>query len=452
MIAVYRRAPVWPRSLSGYVSTFRFVRWKRRSADRVIDSVAFLRRIFRAFRYRDFRIMWIGACVSTIGTFVQQFAQSWLVYDLTKSPFYLGLDLFLGQLPFMLFSLVGGVLADRMDRRKMLLASQYIQMTCAFVLAILFFTHRVKVWHILTLSFLVGCGQSFGGPAYSAILPTLVGGEDLANAIAMNSIQFNLARIIGPTLGGLAYTALGATWCFALNGVSYIAVIISLLVIRVEFIAPKTRESIMDSMKEGIQFIRQREGLTPLVVLAFCTTLFGFSLTGFLPVIVQSVFHRGPQTYEVLLISSGAGSICGALTVAAITKLKGQGHVVVMTLLGLGGVTMAFAFSRWLPLSCVLLFFGGVTTMASASLMLSLVQNIVFDRMRGRVLSVYGLAFRAGIPLGSLALGRLIPIFGVSYALAGMGLILMCVAIYFLFVMKNTPTFRRRPEASPLAE
>src|ERR1700759_597949 len=157
--------------------------------------------------------MWIGACASTIGTFVQQFAQSWLVYDLTKDPFYLGLDLFLGQLPIIMFSLFGGVFADRLDRRKMLLASQYIQMVCAFLLAILFATHVVRVWHILALSFVVGLGQSFGGPAYSALLPTLVDGEDLSNAIAMNSIQFNLARILGPAIGGMAYTALGATWC-----------------------------------------------------------------------------------------------------------------------------------------------------------------------------------------------------------------------------------------------
>ena len=149
--------------------------------------------------------MWLGACVSTIGTFVQQFAQSWLVYDLTRDPFYLGLDLFLGQLPIMLFSLFGGVFADRLDRKKMLLSSQYIQMICAFALTALFATHTVRVWHILSLSFLVGVGQSFGGPAYSALLPTLVEPQDLANAISMNSIQFNLARIIGPTLGGLVY-------------------------------------------------------------------------------------------------------------------------------------------------------------------------------------------------------------------------------------------------------
>jgi predicted MFS family arabinose efflux permease len=405
----------------------------------------FFTRIFRAFRYRDFRIMWLGACVSTIGTFVQQFAQSWLVYDLTKDPFYLGLDLFLGQLPIMLFSLVGGVFADRLDRKKMLLLSQYIQMICAFVLATLFATHTVKVWHILTLSFFVGVGQSFGGPAYSALLPTLVDPEDLANAISMNSIQFNLARIIGPTLGGLAYTVFGATWCFALNGFSYIAVIISLIVINVRFVAPKTQMSVFQSMKEGIRFIRDREGLTPLVVLAFCTTLFGFSLTGFLPVIVRTIFHRGPGTYELLLVFSGAGSICGALLVAAIEKLKGQARLAVLALFALGLAIAGFAISRLLPVSCLLIFLAGAAVMASASLMLSVVQLIVVDSMRGRVMSVYNLAFRAGIPLGALILGKLIPILGASMAIAGFGLCLVGVAGYFLIVMTKAPTFNEEP-------
>src|SRR5882762_7958951 len=407
------------------------------------SSSNFLARTFRAFRYRDFRLMWTGACVSTIGTFVQQFAQSWLVYDLTKDPFYLGLDLFLGQLPFMLFSLVGGVFADRLDRRKMLLYSQYIQMTCAFVLAVLFLTQTVKIWHILTLSFVVGVGQSFGGPAYSALLPTLVGAEDLANAVSMNSIQFNLARVIGPTLGGLAYTVLGATWCFTLNGISYVAVIISLLVIKVQFIAPKTQTSVLKSMKEGIRFIREREGLAPLVVLAFCTTLFGFSLTGFLPVIVRTIFHGGPGTYELLLVFSGAGSVCGALIVAAMEKLKGQGRLALLTLLALGTITALFAFSKWLPLSCILIFLAGAAIMASASLMLSLVQLIVADSMRGRVMSVYNLAFRAGIPLGALVLGKLIPFLGVSVALAGFGVSLAIVAGYFLFMMRNVSAFQK---------
>jgi predicted MFS family arabinose efflux permease len=387
--------------------------------------------------------MWLGACVSTIGTFVQQFAQSWLVYDLTKNPFYLGLDLFLGQLPVMLFSLVGGVLADRLERKKLLLSSQYIQMTCAFVLAILFVTHAVKVWHILSLSFIVGIGQSFGGPAYSALLPTLVDPEDLTNAISMNSIQFNLARLVGPTLGGLTYTAFGATWCFALNGISFIAVIFSLLIIKVKFVAPKTHTSVLTSLKEGIRFIRDREGLPPLVLLAFCTTLFGFSLTGFLPVIVQTVFRRGPGTYELLLVFSGAGSICGALLVASMEKLKGQGRMVVLGLLALGFATTGFAMSRWLVLSCVLIFLTGMAVMVSAALLLSVVQLIVADSMRGRVMSVYNLAIRAGIPLGALLLGKLIPVVGISIAIGGFGLSLVGVAAYFLIVMTKMPIFQR---------
>jgi predicted MFS family arabinose efflux permease len=405
------------------------------------NATAGFARTFRAFRYRDFRLMWFGACASTIGTFVQQFAQSWLVYDLTKDPFYLGLDLFLGQLPIMMFSLFGGVFADRMDRRKLLLASQYIQMACAFLLALLFAFRVVKVWHILALSFVVGLGQSFGGPAYSSLLPTLVGPEDLSNAIAMNSIQFNLARIIGPTLGGLTYTTLGATWCFTLNGFSYLAVIASLFLIQVKFVPAKTTDSVLSSMKEGIRFIRQRDGMSALVVLAFCTTLFGFSLNGFIPVFVRDVFHKGPETYTLLLVCSGAGSICGALAVATSERLKGQGRLTLLILALLGLITAGFAVSRWLPASCTLMFFAGAAVMASASFMLSLAQLISTDAMRGRVMSVYNLAFRAGIPLGALGLGKLIPIFGVSKSLAGAGIALTSLSLYFL-VSRKDETFR----------
>ncbi|HEX3892050.1 MAG TPA: MFS transporter [Terracidiphilus sp.] len=408
-----------------------------------MPELSFLGRTFRAFRYRDFRLMWLGACTSTIGTFVQQFAQSWLVYDLTKDPFYLGLDLFLGQLPIILFSLIGGVLADRMDRRKMLLCSQYIQMVCAFVLAGLFFAHAVKIWEILALSFVVGIGQSFGGPAYSALLPTLVPAEDLSNAIAMNSIQFNLARVLGPAVGGLAYNTVGATWCFTLNGVSYLAVIASLLMIQVKFIPPKSREPILKSMNEGLHFIRQRDGLSALVFLAFGTTLLGFSLTGFLPVIVRTIFHQGPQVFELLLICSGAGSIVGGLLVAASSRLKAQGYVVLLSLIALGASIGGFALSKWLPLSCLLIFLSGIAMMASASLMLSLVQLIVPDQVRGRVMSVYNLAFRLGIPVGSLALGKIIPILGISTALVGAGVALIGLALYFVIVMRHVTIFRR---------
>src|ERR1700761_8462060 len=333
----------------------------------------------------------------------------------------------------MMFSLCGGVFADRMDRRKMLLVSQYIQMACAFLLAILFFTHTVRVWHILSLSFIVGLGQSFGGPAYSALLPTLVDSEDLANAIAMNSIQFNLARILGPTIGGTTYTLFGATWCFLINGISYLAVIASLFMIQVKFVPAKTHEKVMKSMGEGIRFIRQSEGMAALVVLAFCTTVFGFSLAAFLPVFVKNVFHKGPETYTLFLVFSGAGSICGALIVASMERFKGRTRLTILILTFMGLVIIGFALSRWLPLSCLLLFLQGLAIMSSASLMLSLAQTITTDAMRGRVMSVYNLAFRAGIPLGSLGLGKLILVVGVSKAIAGAGSLLVAVSLYFLF-------------------
>src|ERR1035437_4033603 len=197
--------------------------------------------------------MWIGACTSTVGTWMQTVAQSWLVYTLSKdNPFYLGLDGFLGQIPIMLFSLIGGVIADRSDRRTVLLGSQYVQMSCAFLLATPAYFHVVQVWHILCLSFTVGMAQSFGGPAYSALIPSLVPKDDLPNAIAL--------------------AKLGADWCFGLNGISFVAVIVTLYVIKVGFIPAKSSGAVLASMKEGIAFIRVQEGMKPLIVLSFLMT------------------------------------------------------------------------------------------------------------------------------------------------------------------------------------
>ncbi len=290
--------------------------------------------------------MWLGACTSSIGSWMQIVAQAWLVYTLSNSPVYLGLDSFLGQAPIILFSLVGGVIADRRDRRNMLLMSQYIQMSSALVLTALFYFHAVKVWHILCLSFVSGVGQSFGGPAYSALLPTLVSNEDYPNAIAWNSIQFNLARVIGPTLAGITLAKLDATWCFGLNAVSFIAVIISLFVINVGFIPARSTESILFSMKQGIGFIRTKPGLNSLIVLAFSMTLFGFQLLPFLPVFARDVFHGNAATYSLLLVCSGSGSVCGALIVAGMGRTKRQGRTALFMLILLGAFIVGFSLSK----------------------------------------------------------------------------------------------------------
>src|SRR5579884_1362753 len=256
--------------------------------------------------------MWLGACTSTIGTWMQILAQSWLVYSLSKSAVYLGLDAFFGQIPIFLFSLFGGVFADRRSRQALLLMSQVIQMTCAFILTALVITGWVRVWQIWCLSFTVGVAQSFGGPAYSALIPSLVEKKDLQNAIALNSIQFNLARVLGPALGGLALAKLGAAWCFSLNGISFIAVIASLLAIQPQFVPAKTNESVLASMREGILFLRKRQGMSSLVALGFLATLLSYPLITFLPVMARDVFHGGSNTFTLFLCVSGIGSIAGA--------------------------------------------------------------------------------------------------------------------------------------------
>jgi len=338
-----------------------------------------------------------------------------------------------------LFSLVGGVFADRTERQKLLLGSQYIQMASAFLLAILFATGVIRIWHILTLSFVVGCAQSFGGPAYQALIPTLVKTEDLPNAIALNSIQFNVARILGPTFGGIAL-ALGASWCFSLNGVSFVAVIISLLIIRPHFVPTKTTDSVLSSMKGGIQFIRKQGTMEALIVLAFSMTLLAFPLIVFLPVFAKDVFKGDASLYTVFLVCSGVGSICGALTVAALGKHKHMGRSVLLMLVALGGFISAFALSRRFVLSCFLILVAGGLLLAVFTSIGSLVQLITPDNMRGRVMSVYNVAFRGGMPVGSLVVGALVKQFSAPKVIAWNGVLLAILGLYFLLVHRKVAT------------
>jgi predicted MFS family arabinose efflux permease len=396
-----------------------------------------LRRVFKAFEYRDFRLLWFGACTSSVGTWMQSVAQNWLVLELTNSPFLLGLDSFLGQIPIFLFSLIGGVVADRADRRKLLVGSQIVQMSCAFLLASLFALSSVKVWHILSLSFVVGLAQAFGGPAYQALIPTLVAPKDLSNAIALNSIQFNLARVIGPMLGGIALTSLGAAWCFTFNGISFIAVIISLLLLPVRPLAAKTGASVLTSIKEGLNFIDRQDGMSPLIAIAFLMTMLGVPLMVFLPVVVRDVFHMGARIFTLLLCISGAGAVVGALAVAALGHIHHKGRVALITLISLGVLMCAFGLSRSLPLSCLLLFVASAALVAVFAMISSLVQLIAPDEMRGRVMSVYNVAFRGGMPIGSLISGQLIGSSSVGAVLAVNGMALAILGLYFLLAERR---------------
>lgn len=368
---------------------------------------------------------------------MQILAQSWLVYKLSNSSVYLGLDAFFGQIPIFLFSLFGGVFADRKSRRGLLITSQVIQMTCAFVLTSLFLTGAVRVWQIWCLSFTVGVAQSFGGPAYSALIPTLVDKSDIGNAIALNSIQFNLARVLGPMLGGIALSKLGPAWCFGLNGLSFVAVIVSLASIRRRFIPEKTTESVTESMRQGLQFLRKREGMVSLVALAFFSTLLSFPLITFLPVMAAQVFHGGSDTFTLFLCCSGLGSVMGALGVAAVHKQKGQAKTSLLVLAVLGVLMVGFGASRNLTLSASLVLGAGAALMIVFAFNSSLVQIYVSDAMRGRVMSVYNVAFRGGMPIGSVVCGILIKHSSASAVMDANGVLVVLLALYFLLVQRK---------------
>src|SRR5712691_11679942 len=396
-----------------------------------------VRRVFKAFQYRDFRLMWFGACTSSIGTWMQIVAQGWLIYRLTHSPFLLALDQFLGGIPIFLFSLIGGVVADRAERRKILLGSQYVQMASATVLTILVATGHVHVWHMLCLSFISGLAQAFGGPAYQALIPTLVKREDMPNAIALNSIQFNMAVTIGPALAGEALAKLGEQWCFGLNALSFLAPIISLSMITARYLPEKTTESIFGSLKQGIVFVRKQGSMEALIVLAFCMTALSMPMRTYIPVFVKDVFHRGPETYGNLLSLMGVGSICGSLAVAGIGNIRNKGRFALTMLICLGAGIAGFSLSKSLPLSYSMLVFVGASMMAVFATVTSLVQLITTNEMRGRVMSVYNCAFRGGMPMGNLLSGWLVPMFTAPIVLGVNGLVLVLVALYFFFVQRR---------------
>jgi len=392
----------------------------------------FIQRALSSLAFRDFRILWLGAFASTVGTWMQKVAQSWLVFDLTQSSFYLGLDDFLGQLPILLFTIVGGVIADRHDRRRLLLSSQYVQMTTAFTLAVLVWTGHVRVAHILVLSFMTGLAQAFGGPAYQSLMPTLVPKKHLPNAIALNSIQFNLSRIFGSLLAAAAIALFGTAICFALNGASFLLVIAALFALSVKHIPPVERKPMLQEMRGGFGYVKREPALIALTVVAFATTFLGLPLLTFLPAMARNVFQGEVDLYSRMMAFSGAGSVCGALIVAWLGRFPHMGRTLLLMQVLFGGLVAAFAMSRVLWLSELLLFFCAVAAMIVTAMTTSLVQLIVPDHLRGRVVSIYMVAFRGGMPLGSLASGYAATFVGVPAVLAVNGGLVSLVALYFL--------------------
>jgi len=381
--------------------------------------------------------MWIGACMSSIGTWMQIVAQGWLIYRLSHSPRLLALDQFLAGIPIFLFSIIGGVVADRTERRKILLVSQYIQMGSAATLTILVAFGLTHVWPILCLSFVSGFAQAFGGPAYQALIPTLVDRDDMPNAIALNSIQFNLAVTVGPALAGMTLAHLGEKWCFGLNALSFLAPVISLSIISARYLPEKSGESMFKRLKQGIHFIWRQGAMVALIILAFAMTFLSMPMRTYIPVFVKDIFHRGPETYGNLLSLMGVGSIVGSLGVASLGNISKKGRFALSMLVLLGAGIAGFSFSKALPVSYAMLLLVGASMMAVFATVTSLVQLSVTNEMRGRVMSVYNFAFRGGMPIGNLVSGWLVPAYTAPVVLGVNGFLLIAVALYFLLMQRR---------------
>ena len=366
---------------------------------------------------------------------MQKVAQAWLIVTMSgpSSAFYLGLDSFAGEVPILLFTLIGGVVADRRDRRHMMLISNVIQMSVAIVLATLVYTGSVQIWMVVTLSFISGCGQAFGGPAYQSLIPTLVGKEHLPNAVALNSIQFNLARVIGPIVAGVALASFGMVACFGLNGISFLFVIAAILSLRDVHVPPTATGSMVEQMKGGLRYVRDSRNLKAVTLLGFIGAFLGLPLLTFLPVIVRDVFHEDVGFYSRLMTFSGAGAVTGALIVAYIGKHRHIGKLMLI-FLGLFGAAMAgFSFSTTPALSAAILFFAGALLVMCFSLTTSLAQLLAPAELRGRVVSIYMLAFRGGSPLGGLFSGWLVTQVGSApKVLMVNGIALTILAVFFL--------------------
>lgn len=390
--------------------------------------------MFRALSNPDYRIFWIGAFLSNIGTWMQAVAQGWLVLLLTNSAFWLGLDGFMATAPGFVFTLVGGVFADLIDRRRLLIYTQVVAGFAALGLATLVATHAVNRWMVLGFSLITGCCMALASPSYLAMTYDLVGREDLANAIAMNSTQFQLARVIGPTFAGIAFRFLGLAGCFYANGLSYIAVVAALWVVRPQqHLSSSSREergrgAFWHDLFEGFRYVRNRPRVSSLLVLSGVNSLFGAPYFTLVPIYARNIFHLGETGLAVMMGTAGAGAFFGALLVAYLGDFRRKGWLVLGGSIFFGIFIANFAVSARLGLALAFLFGVGFSLVVCVSTINTLLQKLVTDEMRGRVMSMFILSFLGTMPIGNIIAGSVSTHFGPQHTLAAGGLIVSLVA------------------------
>jgi len=404
--------------------------------------------MFRALRHRNFLLFWSGAFLSNTGTWMQAVAQGWLVLQLTNSPFWLGFDGFMSTAPGLLLTLAGGVFADLMDRRKLLIYTQIVAGLAALTLGILVATHVVQVWMILGLSFVTGCCLAMAGPSYMALVYDLVGREDLANAVALNSTQFQLARVLGPVFAGVGFKLFGLAGCFFANAVSFVAVVVGLKMVRFErpgkedglpSRSMKDKGAFIQDLIEGFRYVAGRPRVSILLMISAVTSLFGAPYISMTPVFARDVFHLGASGLALLMGMAGAGALFGALFLAYLGDFPRKGWFVLGGDFAFAVCLICFSLSTNIVVSLVFLFLLGFGIVCSVAVSNMLLQKLVSNEMRGRVMSMFMLSFIGAMPIGNLIAGAASHRFGVQRTLAAGGLI---IAVFVLVVTLRSPRLR----------
>ncbi|MCJ7432876.1 MAG: MFS transporter [Anaerolineales bacterium] len=411
--------------------------------ERIVPSRPAVTSTFSALRHRNFQLYFGGQLISNIGTWMQIIAQAWVVYQISHSELILGLVAFASAVPTLLISPWGGVVVDRVSRRNLLVMTQVGAMFLAFILAVLMFAGVVKEWHVIVLAVLLGVVNAFDAPARQAFVSEMVGKQDLPNAIALNSLMFNSARVIGPAIAGLMLAIIGAAWCFTLNGISYLAVIAGLWLMKLP-----PRQSVKHStspwqqLVSGVQYTAGNRELSALILLSLVFSIFGISYFTVLPAFVEKILHQGAMVYGWVSAASGLGAVTGAFLLAHRVSNGRRGQLLVLTNIAFPLILIAFSFTSFYPLSLVLAFGLGMGFMVQFTTINTLLQTRVDDAFRGRVMGLYTITFFGFAPFGNLMIGALGEKFGLSFA---MTLFALCSLILSRLVLMKTPEVQKLP-------
>lgn len=395
---------------------------------------------FSAMRHRNFQLYFGGQLISNIGTWMQIIAQSWVVYQIGHSELILGLVAFASAIPVLLISPWGGVVVDRMPRRRLLMMTQSGAMILAFIMAALTFANVIKEWHVIVLAALLGVVNAFDAPARQAFVSEIVERTDLPNAIALNSMMFNSARVIGPAVAGLVLAAVGAAWCFTINGISFLAVLLGLWFMNLPpHRAQHHTSSPWDQLIGGIRYAARNREISALILLSLVFSIFGISYATILPAFVQKILHQGAMGYGWVNTATGLGAVTGAFLLAHHTSDGKRGKLLVLTNIAFPVILIAFSFTSLLPLSLLLAYGLGLGFMMQFTTINTLLQTRVADEFRGRVMGLYTITFFGFAPFGNLLIGFLGEKLGLAVA---MSLFAVCSLILAQLVLMKSPTVK----------